>query len=252
MQTIDLNADLGESFGPWTMGDDAAMMNIVTSANIACGGHAGDAGTMFDALTMAKKNNVTVGAHPGFDDKQGFGRRRIPLTPRELQQLVAAQIGAITGVAGIAETAIHYVKPHGALGNWAAVDASVAHAIATAVKSAFPHLAMLAISGTQLEVESKKLGIETFSEIFADRGYGDDGNLVPRSQPGAMIEDPKAASGRLLRYLDSGEMPTVTGGKVKLAGHSICIHGDSPHAVSMAETVCASLVDNGYELAAFM
>lgn len=252
MPTIDLNADLGEGYGPWVMGDDTAMMNIVTSANIACGGHAGDPGTMFDALTTAKNNNVTVGAHPGFDDKEGFGRRRIPLTPRELEQLIAAQVGAISGVAGIVKVPVKYVKPHGALGNWAAVDAGVAHAIAKSVKAAFPDYSILAISGTQLEVEAKKLGIETFSEIFADRGYGDDGNLVPRSEPGAMIDDPKAASERLLSYLDTGNMPTVSGGKVKLAGHSICIHGDSAHAVSMARSVRASLIDNGFNLSAFM
>lgn len=252
MPTIDLNADLGESYGPWTMGDDTSMMKIVTSANIACGGHAGDAGTMFDALTTAKDNKVTVGAHPGFDDKEGFGRRRIPLTPRELEQLIAAQVGTISGVAGIADVDVKYVKPHGALGNWAAVDANVAQSIVKAVKAAFPNYAILAISGTQLEVEAKKQGLETYSEIFADRGYGDDGNLVPRSEPGAMIVDPEAASSRLLSYLDTGFMPTVSGGKVKLAGQSICIHGDSAHSVSMAGVIRGSLLDNGFDLSAFM
>ena len=251
MATIDLNADLGESFGPWAMGDDTSMMRIVTSANIACGGHAGDAGTMYEALTTAVQNNVNVGAHPGFDDKQGFGRRRIPLTPRELEQLIAAQVGAITGMASLVGVKVNYVKPHGALGNWAATDADVAQAIARSVKNAFPDYAILAISGTRLEIESKLMGIETYSEIFADRGYGDDGNLVPRSEPGAMIHDPTHATERLLQYLESGVMPTVSGGSVRLAGDSICIHGDSPHAVAMAGTVRESLVKNGFELAAF-
>lgn len=251
MPTIDLNADLGESFGPWKMGDDTRMMSIVTSANIACGGHAGDSGTMYEAISTACQNNVNVGAHPGFDDKQGFGRRRIPLTSRELEQLIASQVGAITGIGNLVGVSVNYVKPHGALGNWAAVDADVAKAIARSVKKAFPHYAILAISGTQLEIEAKQLGIETYSEIFADRGYGDDGNLVPRSEPDAMIHDPEQATRRLLQFLDSGVMPTVTGGSVKLAGDSICIHGDSPHAVAMAVSVRESLLKNGFELTAF-
>ncbi len=252
MPAIDLNSDLGEGIGPWKMGDDDAMMSIVTSANIACGGHAGDAGTMFESLTIAAQNNVCAGAHPGFDDKQGFGRRRIPLTPKELKQLIAAQVGTFTGVAGLVGTPVRYVKPHGALANWAAVDVTVAQSIACAIKTAFPDYAVLAISGTQLEIASKQMGLETYSEIFADRGYGDDGNLVSRSEAGAMIEDPKIACDRLLTYLDSGRMPTITGGTVALEGHSICIHGDSPHAVSMARAVRQSLLDNGFELSAFI
>jgi UPF0271 protein len=250
--TIDLNADLGESYGPWRMGDDDAMMQIVTSANIACGGHAGDAGTMFDALSTARDNGVSVGAHPGFDDKEGFGRRRIPLTPRELEQLIAVQVGAISGIAGLTGTQVRYVKPHGALANWAAQDTRVAQAIARSLKAAFPQYAVLAISGTQLDVEARRLGLETYSEIFADRGYGDDGNLVPRSEPAAMIEDPEQACQRLLRFLDSGRMPTVSGGSVALEAHSICIHGDSPHAVAMATLVRTSLIAHGLELAAFV
>lgn len=252
MSVIDLNSDLGESFGPWKMGDDDTMMSIVTSANIACGGHAGDPGTMFESLTTAKQNGISAGAHPGFEDKAGFGRRRIPLTPKELKQLIASQIGAFAGIASLVDIPVRYVKPHGALGNWAAADATVACSIACAIKSAFPDYAVLAISGTQLELEAKKIGLETYSEIFADRGYGDDGDLVPRSEPGAMIDDPDVACQRLIRYLATGKMPTVSGGTVALEGHSICIHGDSPHAVLMARAVRSSLLENGFELSAFV
>lgn len=252
MPAIDLNSDLGEGWGPWSMGDDDTMLSIVTSANIACGGHAGDAATMFETLTIAGQNKVCAGAHPGFDDKQGFGRRRIPLSDRELQQLIASQVGTFSGVAALTGVPVRYVKPHGALGNWAAEDADAAKSIATAVKTAFPGLAVLAISGTQLEIEAKKAGLETYSEIFADRGYGDDGNLLPRSEAGAMIEDSRQACQRLLRYFETGKMPTVSGGAVALEAHSICIHGDSPHAVAMAREVREALVSNGFELQAFI
>jgi UPF0271 protein len=252
MKTIDLNSDLGESFGPWSMGDDAAMLGIVSSANVACGGHAGDSATMFDTITLAARNGVCVGAHPGFEDRQGFGRRRLPLTMTEVEQLIAAQVGTIKGVAGLADTTVRYVKPHGALGNWAAENKEVAQAIARAVKRAHSDCAVLAISGTALEVAALECDLETYSEIFADRGYADDGNLVPRSQPGAMIEDANTACQRLLEFFDSGTMPTVSGGYVSLKAHSICIHGDNPHAVEMGRIIKAQLIDAGFNLRPFI
>ncbi len=252
MPTIDLNADLGESFGPWPMGNDEAMMDIVTSANIACGGHAGDSNTMLESVSTASARAVTVGAHPGFKDKEGFGRRRIPLTGAQLQTLVAEQVGALKGVAGLAGQQVKYIKPHGALGNWAAENTDVASAIATSIKCAHADCAVLAISGTALDVQSKKAGLETYSEIFADRGYGDDANLVPRSQPGAMISDPHEAGERLLRFIESGFMDTVSGGKVRLEAQSICIHGDSPHAVAMAVHIKEILTGQGITLKSFV
>jgi UPF0271 protein len=252
MKTIDLNSDLGESFGPWNMGDDAAMLGIVSSANVACGGHAGDSATMFDTLTVAAQNGVCVGAHPGFEDRQGFGRRRLPLTMTEIEQLIAAQVGTLKGVAGLAGTTVRYVKPHGALGNWAAESEDVASAIARAIKRAHSDCAVLAISGTALETVALKSGLETYSEIFADRGYGDDGNLVPRSKPGAMIEDADTACQRLIEFFDNGRMPTVSGGYVSLKAHSICIHGDNPHAVDMGRTIKAQLIDAGFDVQPFI
>lgn len=251
MTTIDLNADLGESFGPWVMGDDAAMMGIVTSANIACGGHAGDARTMYDTLTLAAQNGVCVGAHPGFDDKEGFGRRRLPLTPTEVSQLIAAQIGTLKGMAALAGTGVKYVKPHGALANWAAVDMDIARAIADAIKRSSPDCSVLAISGTALQTAARDLDLTTYCEVFADRGYGDDGNLVPRSEPGAMIHDADQACDRLLRFLDTGRMPTVTGGSVALKVDSICIHGDNPHAVDTGRKIRDALTAQGVTLAPF-
>lgn len=252
MAQIDLNADLGESFGPWVMGADAEMMKIVTSANIACGGHAGDPASMFETLKLAADNGVTVGAHPGYADKEGFGRRRIPLSSDEVAQLIAAQIGTLRGVAALAGTDVTYVKPHGMLNNFACVDIDTAKAIAGAVKVAHPDLAMLAISGTLLEVASKDAGLTTYSEIFADRGYTDQGTLVPRSEPGAMIEDPQFAADRLVGFSQTGMMPTVTGGEIALEAHSICVHGDSDHAVAMAAQVKAALIAQSIDVAPFL
>jgi UPF0271 protein len=252
MKYIDLNADLGESFGPWNMGADKAMLDIVNSANIACGGHAGDASVMFETIKMATARGVTIGAHPGFDDKQGFGRRRIPLSMTEVEQLIAAQVGVIKGIAALAGAMVSYVKPHGALNNWACENADVANAIARAMAASCPELAMLAVSGTELEKASRKGGIKTYAEVFADRGYGDDGNLVARGQAGAMITDATQAADRLIQFFETGDMPTVTGGTVRLAADSICIHGDSAHAVEMAVQLRDALVTHGFSLRSFI
>ena len=249
-RSIDLNSDLGESFGPWSMGDDAAMLSVVSSANIACGGHASDPETMFRTLTLARENGVTVGAHPGYADREGFGRRIIPMTPDEIGRMVAAQIGALQAMAALAGTRVAYVKPHGALGNLAAADAKVAEAIVAVVRRIDPGLAILAISGAELEIAAG--GGPVFSEIFADRGYLSSGRLVPRGQPGAMIHDPGEAAGRILGFLESGHMPVVDGAPIPLRAHSICVHGDSPGAVVMAREVRARLEAAGVTIAGFL
>jgi UPF0271 protein len=252
MQSIDLNADLGEGYGPWSMGDDAAMLAIVTSANVACGGHASDPETMFRTMTLARERGVSVGAHPSYPDLPGFGRRRLPATPAEIERFVAAQIGALVAVAALAGHPIGYVKPHGALANVAAAERDVADAIARSVRAVDRDLAVLAISGTQMEQAAKAAGLRTFSEIYADRGYSADGQLVPRSQPGALIHDADEAAARLVAFFDSGAMPTVEGGAVRLAAESICVHGDNPAAVAMATRIRATLVDRGLRIAAFL
>ena len=246
---IDLNSDLGEGFGPWVMGDDAALLGLVTSANIACGGHAGDPETMFRTLVLARERGVTVGAHPGYADPMAFGRRVVPMTPDEIGRMVAAQVGALIGVAALAGVAVRYVKPHGALANLAADDAAVASAIVRAVPAG---LAVLAISGTALEVAAKTAGRVVFSEIYADRGYLATGRLVPRGQTGAMLHDPAQAVARLVAFVETGRMPVVDGDPVALAAQSICVHGDNPGAVAMAGAVRAGLTAAGVTLAPFL
>jgi 5-oxoprolinase (ATP-hydrolysing) subunit A len=250
--SVDLNADLGEGYGPWAMGDDAAMLDIVTSANVACGGHASDPETMHRTLVLARARSIVVGAHPSYPDREGFGRRRLPATPAEVERFVAAQIGQLMAIAALAGTRVSYVKPHGALANVAAVEADVATAILRATRAVDPGLAVLAISGTVLEQLARDQGLRVFSEIFADRGYTAEGTLVPRAEPGALITDPDAATARILGFLESGHMPAVDGSLIPLQVDSICIHGDSTHAVHMARHLKQALRAKGVALRPFL
>jgi UPF0271 protein len=249
---IDLNSDLGESYGPWVMGDDAKILDCVTSANIACGGHAGDPETMFKTLRLAAERGVKVGAHPGYADREGFGRRVIPMQPAEIGRLVVAQVGALMALARLAGTQVQYVKPHGALGNLAAADITVAQAIVSAVRSIDPALGILAISGTQLEHAARAQGAPVFSEIFADRAYLPNGQLVPRSQAGAVLHDAKQAADRLIGFLRSGRMPVAGAEPIALQADSVCVHGDSPEAVEMARQVRLRLEAEGVTVAPFL
>ena len=251
-RSIDLNSDLGEGFGPWEMGDDAAMLSVVTSANVACGAHASDPETMFKTLEIAKENGVIVGAHPGYNDREGFGRRIIPMEPVEIGRMVAAQIGALNAMAALTGTKVHYVKPHGALGNLAARDPDVAAEIARVVAKIDPGLAILAISGNELEHAARAANLRVYSEIFADRGYLSSGQLVPRGQDGAMIHDANEAADRLLSFLDTGLMPIIDGEPIPLEAHSICVHGDSSTAVAMAKEVRQRLLEAGISVEAFI
>lgn len=253
MAQVDLNADIGESFGPWVMGRDAEMLDIVSSANIACGGHAGDNSVMYETLRAAHEKGVVIGAHPGFEDKQGFGRRRLPLTEAEVEGLVAAQTGALCGTAALVGAKVRYVKVHGALSNWACETPGIARAVARATKAVMGDDAvLLAVSGTELEKAADDQGLRAASEIFADRGYTPGGQLVPRSQPGAMIHDADVAADRLIRFLETGEMPTVGGDPVRLNAQSICVHGDGPTAVEMARTLRARLMAAGHAIKPFI
>lgn len=249
---IDLNCDLGEGYGPWTMGDDAQILDCVTSANIACGGHAGDPQTMFRTLRLAADRGVKVGAHPGYADREGFGRRVIPMQAAEVGRMVVAQVGALAALARLAGTQVGYVKPHGALGNLAAADLTMASAIVAAVKTMDPTLAILAISGTQLERAAREQGVAVFSEVFADRAYLPDGQLVPRSQAGAVLHDAKQAADRLVGFLKSGRMPVLGADAIALRADSICVHGDNAQAVEMARLIRARLQAEGVTLAAFV
>jgi 5-oxoprolinase (ATP-hydrolysing) subunit A len=248
----DLNSDLGEGYGPWKMGDDAAILDVVTSANVACGGHASDPETMYQTLLLAKERNVVVGAHPGYADREGFGRRIIPCTPGEIERFVVAQTASLFGIAALTGTRVAYVKPHGALANLAADDEDVAEAIARGIQIFSKDLAVLAISGTALEVAAKRRGMQVFSEIFADRGYLANGRLVPRSRAGAMIKGPEEAADRLIAFFRTGDMPTIDGKPVRLAAHSICVHGDGPSAVAMAKHVRDALQAAGLAIKPFL
>ena len=227
------------------MGDDDAMLSVVNSANIACGGHAGDPETMYATCRTAAEHSVVIGAHPSYVDREGFGRRIIPMQPDEIGRMVVAQVGALAAIARLAGTEVRYVKPHGALGNVAAADALVATGIVDAVRSAFPTMAILAISGTQLELVARAAGVEVYSEIFADRAYQPDGLLVPRSRPGSVLHDAEEAAQRLIEFVAQGRMAVVDGEPIPLAAHSVCVHGDTPGAVEMARHIRAELVRAG-------
>ncbi len=249
---VDLNADLGEGFGPWRMADDAAVMGVVTSANIACGGHAGDPDTMVETLTLARAQGVVVGAHPGYADPLGFGRRVIPMTLTAIERMVATQVGALMGAAALAGVRVSYVKAHGALANVAADDRSVADAVARAVAAVSRDLAVLAISGTAQEPAAAACGLAVYSEVFADRAYLANGRLAPRSQSGAMIDDADLAAARLVGFLATGLMPTLDGPAVRLEAQSICVHGDSAGALAMARQIRTALGQAGITVAPFL
>jgi UPF0271 protein len=251
MHAIDINSDLGESYGPWTMGDDTAMMRFITSANVACGGHASDPETMYRTLRLAGDHAVVVGAHPGYPDILGFGRRKLPYTPEEVQRFCTAQTGSLIAMASLAGTRVSYVKPHGALNNVAAEDAALSEAIVLGIR-AIGGLALLATAGTELAKAGHRLGVPTYEEIFADRSYTAKGQLVPRSHPQAMITDANAAADRLIGFFRTGLMPAIDGPAIPLPAHSICIHGDSPHAVPMARTLRARLEAEGITISSFL
>jgi UPF0271 protein len=251
MRIVDLNSDLAEGFGAYRCGDDDAMLSIVTSANIACGLHAGDPEIMARALRIARERKVAVGAHPGFPDLWGFGRRRIPFTTGEIERLIAYQVGAAQGLAAYAGHRITYVKTHGALGNISETDRSVADAIARAIKAVDRSLTVLAIALSEQAKAAESAGLRFVSEIFADRGYTELGSLVPRGQSGALVDDPDEAAGRVLTMIEAGAIITVAGVRLKTEIGSVCVHGDSPHAVETARRVRAKLEGAGVTISAF-
>ncbi|MEK4033090.1 5-oxoprolinase subunit PxpA [Methylocystis sp. IM3] len=250
-RTIDLNADLGEGFGPWRMGDDAAMLSIVTSANVACGFHAGDPDIMAKTFALACEKGVAVGAHVAFPDLVGFGRRPLPMTAAEIERAVAYQIGAAMGLAALAGVRIAYVKAHGALANIAEKSVEVADALARATRAVDRSLILLAIALSEQAPAGERAGLRVAHEIFADRAYVDDGGLQPRREPGAVLTDPDAALARVRVMLAEGALVTISGKRLPTPIDSICVHGDTAHAVEMARRLRAGLEADGYALAAF-
>ena len=250
---VDLNSDLGESFGPWNMGDDAGMLGIVTTANVACGFHGGAPEIMRATCEAAKARGVAIGAHPGFNDLQGFGRRQIVgLSAREIEAMVAYQIGALQAMAAMAGHKVTHVKAHGALSNMACVDAAMAGALARAVKAVDPRLYFIVIPLTEIERAGEAAGLKLAREVYADRAYEDDGTLVSRKKPGAVLHDPAAVAARVLRMVQDQAIISVTGKRLPLSVDTACIHGDSPGAVAMARAVRAALTAAGVEIIPFI
>jgi UPF0271 protein len=251
LPTVDLNADLGEGFGPWRMGDDEAMLDVVTSANVACGFHAGDQEIMARIFARAKEKGVAIGAHVGFPDLWGFGRRVIPFSAAEIERLVAYQLGAAMALAAYSSHRISYVKAHGALANVAESEPEVASAIARAVRAVEPSLVLLAIALSEQTRAGRNAGLRVANEIYADRAYTKRGRLKPRREKGAIIEDVGAAIDRVRLMLAEGALITEDGERLQAPIHSICVHGDNPHAVEMARRLRMALEDANFTLRAF-
>lgn len=247
---INLNADLGESFGAWRMGDDRALLDIVGSANLACGFHGGDPLVMTETVRLAGEAGVSLGAHPSFPDLQGFGRRAMQLSPRELAAVVTYQVGALMGIAQAQGQRVSHVKPHGAMNNMACEDAAMAATIAGAVKAMDPRLILMAPALSQLAAAGRAAGLRVADEVFADRAYTEDGNLVPRSMPGAVLHGSADCLAHVLHMLERGGIVTLTGQLLPCDFHSICVHGDSPHAVATAAAVRDGLIAAGHRLRA--
>jgi UPF0271 protein len=238
---MDLNCDMGESFGRYGLGEDEKMLRIVTSANIACGLHAGDPLVMAQTLALAKQNHVAVGAHPGYPDLQGFGRRHMKLSPEELEAFILYQIGALAAFARANSVPLVHVKPHGALYNTVMQEAKSAQAVARAVAAFDPGLIVVALPGSALEQMARAIGLRVAREGFADRAYCADGSLAPRSEPGAVIHDPAQAATRAVRMALSGQVETTAGSLITLKLDTLCIHGDTPGAAAVATQVRAAL-----------
>ena len=246
MQTIDLNSDMGESFGPYVIGNDEEMMKIISSANVGCGFHGGDPLVMHKTLSMAKENGVGVGAHPGFFDLWGFGRRQIHgERPEDVEKMLIYQVGAIQGMAASLDMKVTHYKIHGSLGNMACVDADLAMAAAKAVKALDRELLFVVLPGSELEKAGEKLGLRCAREIFADRAYDDEGMLVPRKAEGAVIHDPDIAAPRIVKFVEDGAIYSVNGKKIPVQIDTICVHGDTPSAVAMAGKVREALSKAG-------
>ncbi len=247
---IDLNCDMGESFGAWQMGTDLAMLDYVTSANIACGFHAGDPATMHKTFEAALAKGVAVGAHPGLPDLQGFGRRAMAISPPETYDLVVYQVGALAAFAKALGTRLTHVKAHGALYNMAAKDFALSEAIARAVRDIDPALILFGLAGSETLRAAEILGLRAAAEVFADRSYQDDGSLTPRGMPGAMIEDVELAVAQVKRMVLDGMVRATSGQAVPVRADTLCIHGDQPGALEFVQRIRAQLQREGVGVAA--
>ncbi len=249
-KTIDLNCDMGESYGAWKMGADADVMPYISSANIACGLHAGDPATIRKTVALAVNHGVAIGAHPSLPDLMGFGRRAMKITPQDMYDLVVYQAGAVEAFARAAGARLHHVKCHGSLYNMAATDQGLSEAMVRAVKDLGSDVILYVLSKSlnhQIAIESR---IRVAGEVFADRGYADDGTLAPRDRPGGMIEDPQDSVKQVLGMIEGGYVTTLTGRRVPVAADTLCLHGDQPGAVKFAQTLRKVFSERGITVAA--
>ncbi|ALM85075.1 LamB/YcsF family protein [Bordetella sp. N] len=243
--SIDLNCDMGESYGAWHMGNDDAVLQYVTAANIACGFHGGDPGTMRKTVAAALAHGVALGAHPSLPDLAGFGRRVMQISPAEAYDMVVYQVGALAGVAASQGARLHHVKAHGALYNMAVKDTALAQAICRAVRDVDASLVLYGLAGSELVRAAQEAGLKVASEVFADRTYQDDGSLSPRNRPGAMIEDLETAVAQVVRMASEGKVRSVNGKDVPVQADTLCIHGDQPNALIFANGIRAALEKAG-------
>ncbi len=250
--SIDLNSDLGESYGAWHMGDDAAMLALVSSANVACGFHAGDPAGILKTLQAAAARGVVVGAHVSYPDLAGFGRRNMDVASADLRADVIYQIGALMGLAAAAGTRVRYVKPHGALYNFIARNERQARDVIAAIKAMDAGLSLVALAGSPLIAWARAEGLHVVAEAFADRAYMADGSLVPRTQAGAVLHEAHEIAQRMLRFAREGVVQALDGSSVRIEADSICVHGDSPGAVEMARQVRATLEGAGVAIRSFI
>ena len=247
---VDLNADVGESFGAWSLGQDPALMSSITSASVACGFHAGDPGVMRATVALALEHGVAVGAHPGFPDLAGFGRRELQVSPRDVEDFVVYQIGALAGIAAAQGVRLQHVKPHGALFNMAVRDAALADAIARAVAMIDKSMILFGLPGSELVAAGLRAGLRTACEVFADRAYRPDGTLVPRQEEGAVIHDAGEVEARVIGMVRDQAVQAVDGTRVPLTVDTICVHGDTPGAAELAARIRSALEKAGVEVKA--
>ncbi len=247
---VDLNSDLGESFGSYTLGMDDQVIKHVTSVNIACGWHAGDPLVMDRTVKAALREGTAIGAHPGFPDLLGFGRRNLAATPEEVKAYVKYQLGALMAFAKASGAAIQHVKAHGALYNMAAKDAKLAAAIAEAIREVDRNIILMGLANSEMINAGKEMGLKTANEVFADRAYNPDGTLVSRKLPGAVIHDADLAISRVVRMVKEGKVQAVNGEDIEIKADSICVHGDNPEAVEFTKRIRARLEQEGVEVTA--
>ncbi|WP_366923040.1 LamB/YcsF family protein [Metallumcola ferriviriculae] len=250
MNRVDLNSDIGESFGNYKIGNDEVVLRYVTSVNIACGFHAGDPQVMEFTVKKALENNVAVGAHPGFPDLMGFGRRNMVISPEEAKAYIIYQVGALNGFVRAYGGKLQHVKPHGALYNMAARDYTLARAIAEGVYLVDCELILMGLSGSQLIKAGQEVGLQTASEVFADRAYTAEGTLVPRGTEGAVIHNKTVAASRVLRMIQAGKVTTLDGKTIDIKADSICVHGDNQEAVALVEHIKKVFQDAGVKVTA--